>query len=279
MPDYAKFASERVIVMAAPNGARRTRDEHPAVPLTAGELADCAADLLDAGVSVLHLHVRDTDGGHTLDVDRYRAAIDAVRRRVGDRLIVQVTSESVGMYSAAEQMAMVTELRPEAVSLGLKELCPDPAAEAEAAAFFAGLARNGTWPQYILYSADELRRFDALRRRGIFGDDRPFCLLVLGRYAESLEGDPGELDAMLSSIDEPAFPWAVCCFGRHENAAMRIATERGGHVRIGFENNLLLADGTVASDNAELIRQYVESTSDSGRLPASADEIRETWQL
>ena len=66
--------------MAAPNGARRTRDEHPAVPLTAGELADCAADLLDAGVSVLHLHVRDTDGGHTLDVDRYRAAIDAVRR-------------------------------------------------------------------------------------------------------------------------------------------------------------------------------------------------------
>ena len=279
MPDYAEFASDRVMIMSAPNGARRTRRDHPALPTGPGELADCAADLLDAGVSVLHLHVRDAAGGHTLDAHCYRAAIDAIRRRVGSRLILQITTESVGLYEAGQQMALVRELRPEAASLALRELCPNESAETEAAGFFAGLTRAGTWPQYIVYSPEEFVRFDSLRRRGVFGDEHPFCLLVLGRYSENLEGDPNELDDMLAEVDERQFPWAVCCFGRHENTAMKKATELGGHVRIGFENNMLLADGTVARDNTSLIRQYLESVSNSGRRPASADEIRETWHL
>lgn len=279
MPDHAEFASDRVIIMSAPNGARRTRRDHPALPVGPRDLADCAADLLDTGVSVLHLHVRDAAGGHTLDAGRYRSAIEAIRHRVGSRLILQVTTESVGLYEPEQQMAMVRDLRPEAVSLALRELCPDAAAETDAARFFKSLTEAGTWPQYILYSPEELVRFDSLRRRGVFGDDHPFCLLVLGRYSETLEGDPNELEDMLAAVDHRQFPWAVCCFGRQENAAMKMATERGGHVRIGFENNLLLADGTIASDNAALIRQYVDSVSDGGRRPATADDIRETWHL
>ena len=279
MPDYAEFANDRVIIMSAPNGARRTHRDHPALPIGPRELGDCAAALLDEGVSVLHLHVRDANGGHTLDAECYRLAIKAIRGRVGRRLIIQVTTESVGLYEPAQQMALVQELRPEAVSLALRELCPDEPAEARAARFFGGLTKAGTWPQYIVYSAAELVRFDELRRRGVFGEEHPFCLLVLGRYSESLEGHPDELDEMLAAVDRRQFPWAVCCFGKHENTAMTMATERGGHVRIGFENNLLLADGSVASDNAALIRQFLDSIADGLRRPATADDIRETWQL
>ena len=266
------------MILAAPNGARKTRDDHPALPITPSELAATAESLLAEGVSVLHLHVRDEQGRHTLEPDRYRAAIAAVRERVGERMILQITTEAVGQYSREEQMAIVRELRPQAVSLGLSELCPDPGAETDAAAFFAWLVDVRIWPQYILYSAEDVRRFDDLRRRGVFADDRPFCLFVLGRYSDALEGAPDELDGMLDAADCTAFPWAVCCFGRRENEAMLAATVNGGHVRIGFENNSLLCDGTVARDNAALIRQYRDSATSSGRLPATADDIRNEWQ-
>ena len=276
---HQSFAGDKVVVMAAPNGARRTREDHPAVPLTPDELAAEAASLLAAGVSVLHLHVRDAEGRHSIDPGRYRDAIGAIRSEVGKELILQVTSEAVGRYTAAEQMAMVEELQPEAVSLALRELCPDEASEAGAGQFFRNLRPGGVWPQYIVYSPDELVRFDRLRQAGLFGEERPFCLLVLGRYSKQLEGSLDELAAMRSAVDTRAFPWAVCCFGRHENAAMLAATRADGHVRIGFENNLVMADGTSASDNSALIEQYVSSARDLGRRPATAADIRETWHL
>ncbi|MDH4107111.1 MAG: 3-keto-5-aminohexanoate cleavage protein [Gammaproteobacteria bacterium] len=277
MIDSTRSVPERVVIMAAPNGARRGKADHPALPLTAVELAECAAELQQVGVSVLHLHVRDAEGQHTLDPVRYREAIRAIRQRVGSALVLQVTTEAGGRFSREEQVACVRDLEPEAVSLALRELCPDEAAEPEAGRFFAWLVQQRIWPQYIIYTPEELQRFDALRRRGLFADEAPFCLFVLGRYSDRLEGRPEELDAMLAAADCSRFPWAVCCFGQYELDAMLAATRAGGHVRIGFENNLVLSNGQPARNNAELVSQYRDAVSSLGRRPASADELRELW--
>ncbi len=274
LADHPDFANERVIVISAPNGARRIRSDHPALPVTSAELAECAVLLADNGVSVVHLHVRDESGRHTLDADRYRAAMAGIDSTAGDRLIVQVTTESVGQYTAAEQMALVRELRPEAVSLALRELCATGQDETEAAAFFSWLKQERIWPQYILYTPDEVVRFNELRLRGVFADEHPFCLFVLGRYSDNSTGTPAELDSMLAAADCEAFPWAVCCFGRHEHDAAVKAAVSGGHVRIGFENNLQLSDGTIAADNSELIAQFSRSLRNTSRKAASAEEIR-----
>jgi uncharacterized protein (DUF849 family) len=274
---HQQFAAERVMVMAAPNGARRTHADHPALPVTAKELADCAASLLEAGVSVLHLHVRGSEGQHTLAADAYRAAIRRICRRTGNALILQVTTEAMGRYTREEQMSLVRELRPEAVSLALRELCPDDDAEPVAAPFFAWLVAERIWPQYILYSVEDVRRFERLRRRGAFAEEHPSCLLVLGRYADRQAGDPAELDVLLSSADHQRFPWSVCCFGPREQQAMLAALGKGGHVRLGFENNLLLADGRPAADNATLVTQFTAATEKSPRRPASADEVRDAF--
>lgn len=272
---HQQFAASRLMVMAAPNGARRTRRDHPALPITPAELAECASRLVEARVGVLHLHVRDEQGRHTLDPEYYRAAIAAIEAVTGDRLIAQVTSEAVGRYSAAEQMDMVRQLRPEAVSLALRELCPDMGAEKVAAPFFAWLVRERIWPQYILYDADDVCRFDNLRRRGVFGNERPHCLLVVGSYAGEQQGEIEELDAMRAAADCNEFPWSACCFGQRESSVMREAVSHGGHVRLGFENNLLLGDGGLARDNAALIESFLASIDAQPRRPATADEIRE----
>ncbi|WP_321392587.1 3-keto-5-aminohexanoate cleavage protein [Emcibacter sp.] len=272
--DFRAFARDKIMIMAAPNGARRTHADHPALPMTPGELAECAEQVMAAGASVLHLHVRNDDGSHSLDADRYRAAIGAIRDRVGDGLVLQATTEAVGIYNRDQQMAMVRDLRPEAVSLALRELCPTDAEEQEAGDFFDWCVREQIWPQYILYSPEEAARFERLRRKGLFGQEHPSALFVLGRYSADLTGDVQQILSFLNVVEEASVPWTCCCFGRTEAQAMLEAACRGGHTRIGFENNLELEDGSPAPNNAALIRQLVDSLPLSNRTAANADEVR-----
>jgi 3-keto-5-aminohexanoate cleavage enzyme len=48
----------------------------------------------------------------------------------------------------------------------------------------------------------------------------------------------------------------------------------GGHVRVGFENNLWLSDGQLAAGNAELIGQVVAGARLLGRKIAEIGETR-----
>ncbi len=65
------------ILAVAPNGARRTNTDHPALPMTADEIARTAAECREAGAAMIRLHVRDRNGDHSLDADLYRDAICA----------------------------------------------------------------------------------------------------------------------------------------------------------------------------------------------------------
>lgn len=263
-----------LIVSVAPNGARKLKADHPALPLTPDELAATAAACREAGAAMIHLHVRDREGRHTLDADSYRVAIAAIRKAVGQGLIIQATSEAVGLYAPEQQMAMVRDLRPEAVSLAIREIVPDAAAEPAAGEFLAWAHREGIAPQYILYSDQDVRRFQDLRRRGLIPGERQFVLFVLGRYSVGQTSDPTDLLPFLDVKDE-AMTWAVCAFGPKENACVLTAAALGGHARVGFENNLYLADGTVARDNAALVSQVAAGARLLGRPLADADRARE----
>ncbi|ALA17666.1 MULTISPECIES: 3-keto-5-aminohexanoate cleavage protein [unclassified Chelatococcus] len=263
-------------VMVAPNGARRGKADHPALPLTAAELAREAARCREAGAAAIHLHVRDGEGRHVLDADLYRAATRAVRAEVGEAMAVQITTEAVGRYAPAAQMALVDDLVPESVSIALREIIPDAAAEAAAAAFFARLATRPVLTQIIVYSAEELARLDDVMTRGIIPDaPRPNVLAVLGSYA-GREAAPGDLDAFLAA-GLARHPFMVCAFGRREAACAAAAVVHGGHMRIGFENNLILPDGRVAPHNGETVAAAVAAAAGSARPLASADDLRRLW--
>ncbi len=262
-----------LVLAVAPNGARKTKADHAALPIGPDEIACTAAACLEAGAAMIHLHVRDREGKHSLDVEAYRAAIAALHREVGDGLVIQVTSEAVGRYSAAEQMAMVRQLRPEAVSMAVRELVPDETAEPEAARFFAWLATERILPQFILYSDEDLRRFDGLIERGVVPDGPCFVLFVLGRYTKGQVSTPTDLLPFLSA-NPRRHAWAVCAFGRRENACALAAAALGGHARVGFENNFYLPGGELAPDNAALIAAVAEGARNIGRPLADADAAR-----
>jgi 3-keto-5-aminohexanoate cleavage enzyme len=263
-----------LVLMVAPNGARRGKADHPHLPMTPGEIAREAALCCEAGATVLHLHVRTSRGEHALDPVLYRETIRAVRHEIGDRMVIQTTTEAVGRYAPKEQMQAVRELHPEAVSLGLRELIPEGGDPAEAAAFFRWLRDEKIAPQYILYTPSEVADFQALRRQGVIPQARPFVLFVLGRYGDApTEVCPRDLLGFLDAFD-PGLPWALCAFGAIESACVLTAAGLGGHARVGFENNLWLADGALAGSNADLVAQARTALPLLGREPADIETTR-----
>jgi uncharacterized protein (DUF849 family) len=262
-----------LILTVAPNGAYKQRGDHAALPLTPDELARTARQCLDAGAAMLHLHVRDAQGRHSLDVDAYRAALAAVHAAVGDEMVLQVTSEAAKVYAAPEQIAMVRALRPEAVSIGLREIDQPAIGDDGLHALFTELARERTMTQVILYDVADLRRWQQLRAQGVIGAAPWHLLFVLGRYSTTQTSDPLDLLPFLQAHGGPE-PWAVCAFGAAENACVAAAACFGGHARVGFENNLRLRDGQLARDNAQLAGQVAQSAAALGRPLATASQVR-----
>lgn len=272
----AALADSPVIITVAPNGAYKKTADHPAVPLTAQALASAARACLDAGAAMMHMHVRKPDGSHLLDAQAYRDALAAVHNAVGDELLVQVTSEAAGVYQAAEQIAMVRELQPEAVSIGLREIAVPGISEAELAAFLAWLAERRIMTQIILYDEADVRRWLSLRARGLVPPGAWSVLFVLGRYSAGQTSSAYDLLPFLAAYDH-SLPWAICAFGPEENACVTTAAAFGGHMRVGFENNLKLRDGTIAPDNAALVAQATQGARALGRPLATAADARRIY--
>lgn len=266
-----------VAIAVAPNGGRRTKRNHPGLPVTLPELVRTAAECGEAGAAMIHVHIRDAQERHLLDADIYRDVIHAIRTAIGDRLVIQITSESVGLYAPEAQMAVVKAVRPEAVSLALRELVPDPAHERGFTAFLQWLRQEYIVPQVILYSPEEVFRFAGMRQRGLIPWNSIPVLFVLGSYAGDRASVPADLLAFLAA-GMPRFDhWMVCAFGRHEAACVTAAALLGGHVRVGFENNFHQPDGSLAPDNATQVRTVAQGLQKTGCPLADAARLRATW--
>lgn len=269
----------KTAIAVAPNGGRRIKADHPAIPLTPAELAQTAHECLTAGASMIHVHVRRNDGRHLLDASAYAEAIAAIRDRVGDSLVIQITTEALGIYTPAEQIAVLRATRPEAASMALREIVPDDAAEPAFAEVLSWMKREHVLPQIILYEPAEAIRLADLMKRGLVPWQEIPILYVLGRYTIGQTSQPSDLLPFLS----PGMPrfahWSVCAFGRHEAACVTAAALLGGHVRVGFENNLQLPDGRQASSNAALVETVATILKGLGHSPCDAAGLRDSYAV
>jgi 3-keto-5-aminohexanoate cleavage enzyme len=267
-------------IMVAPNGARKGHADHPNLPVTIDEIACDAVECHSAGVQAIHLHVRDDDGRHSIDASRYIAATDAVRHLAGRELIVQMTTEAVGQFTPPQQIASVRAVHPEAVSIAVKELVPDPSAESAAAELYRWAHQNKIAVQHIVYAADEFDRLLDLIERGVVPGKRHSLIFPLGRYVANQESDPAELIPFVAKVlgngGTERFDWWVCAFGASETASLVAAAALGGHCRIGFENSFINADGSQAVSNAERIGDLRRALVGIRRLPASRAETLRT---
>ena len=73
--------------------------------------------------------------------------------------------------------------------------------------------------------------------------------------------------------------WSAFGIGRAEFPMVALAASMGGNVRVGLEDNLYLARGTLAPSNAALVEKAVTLLSLLDRAPATPDEARAIFGL
>jgi len=269
-------SQDKAILIVAPNGARKGKKDHQNLPITASEVAEDAKLCLAAGATMIHAHARKSDGSHSLEIDDNRRYYDTLKEAVQDRLVIQLTTEAVGIYPIAQQMAMVKAVKPEAVSMALREFIPNDAGLEQAKEFFHEVAQLGIVAQYIVYSAEEVRFYHQLKAMGVIPANKHHLLFVLGRYNEGQHSEPGELFPFIVEHKDQT-PWAVCAFGRDEHRCVSAALSLDGDVRVGFENNLYNMRGQFADNNAVLVNQVVETAASMGREVMSAAQFRQLF--
>lgn len=248
-------------LMVAPTGARKTKSDHPALPMTLAETIQSAKACFNAGADGLHLHIRDAQGKHLLDAGQYREALEALHDAVPD-MAVQITTEAAFCYSPQQQRQIVKQVCPDLVSVSLAEMTAD-ADQTAVLDFYAWAAAAGIAVQHILYGPEDLQMFAAMQDQGHLGTAPLQAIFVLGRYTALQQSTPADLAPFLTWLRglDVSLDWAVCAFGAQETACLTAAARAGGKLRLGFENNVINADGTIAADNAERVADVAKAQS------------------
>ncbi len=232
-------------IMAAPNGARRSKADHSLLPITLGEIVKTASACQAAGANGLHLHTRDDTGAHSLDAGRYNETLAELQQNV-PTLAVQITTEAAGVYDVSEQLACLKLVRPTWASIALREIARAPELAAQV---YGTCADNGTRVQHILYDAADYAQLRLWHQDRTVPADQTDMLFVLGRYLTSRSSQPSDLNPFMETHTGSA-RWMVCAFGAGEHTCLTHAAHLGGDVRVGFENSLTATNGTPWPDNA-----------------------------
>ena len=73
--------------------------------------------------------------------------------------------------------------------------------------------------------------------------------------------------------------WTVAGIGRRQTAMATMAIAMGGHVRVGFEDNIYYRKGELADSNARFVERVVRIAREVGREPASIEQARQILRL
>jgi uncharacterized protein (DUF849 family) len=216
-----------------------TRQEHPAVPHSAAELAADAIAVRKAGAFAVHVHPRDARGAQTLEASACDAAVAAIRAAAPRLPIGLSTSVAIDPDPFARAAAVRSwRRRPDFVSVNLSE---SGWAGVVRAALHAGIGVEGGLATPS--DAAELAR-------------SPFSHQVVRALVE-VDGGVEEARAIAQLIPD-GVPQLWHGYGERTWEIVAAGAAAGFDVRIGLEDVLALPDGRVASDNAELVVAAVE---------------------
>jgi len=268
---------DKLIITAAICGAEVTKEHNPNVPYTVEEIGREAESAYKAGASIIHLHVRYDDGTPTQDKERFRECIEEIKRRCPDVIIQPSTGGAVGMSD--EERLQPVELLPEMATLdcgtlnfGGDEIFVNT--ENTIKNFGKIMIEKGVKPEIEVFDKGMVDYAIKYAKQGYILEPMHFDF-VLGVQMTATARD---LAFMVDSIPAGS-TWTVAGVGRYEMPMAAMGIAMGGHVRVGFEDNVYLEKGVLAKSNGELVEKVVRIAKELGREIATPDEAREILSL
>jgi len=260
-------------------GAEVTKEQNPAVPYTALEMAESAFQAYLAGASIIHLHARFDDGKPTQDASRFQELITAIHEKCPQVIIQVSTGGAVGM-SRDERLAPVT-LNPEMATLdcGTLNFGGDDIfinTENDIKYFAKNLEDRQIFKELECFEKGHIDTVLRLARKGFINPPFHFSF-VLGVNG-GMTGEERDFEFLKGSIP-PDATFSVAGIGRYEFSLAELSIASGGHVRVGLEDNLYIEKGVLASCNAELVHKVVKMAIAHNRAIATPEDTRRILRM
>jgi 3-keto-5-aminohexanoate cleavage enzyme len=264
--------SPEIILTAAIVGAEVTREHTPHLPITAQEIADEAARCREAGVAVIHLHVRNDDGSPTQSRDRFADAMAKIRQKT-DCVIQVSTGGAVGM--SIDERAQPLECKPEMATLncGTLNFGDDVFVNTrpQIRDLAARLRTSGAVAELECYEVGHVEEALALAEKGVV--DEPLHFQFVMGVPGGIGASEANLRHMIALVPKGA-SWAVAATGRHQQPMTELAMRLGGHARVGLEDNIYLSKGVLAEGSAPLVARAAKYARSIGRMPVEPSRAR-----
>lgn len=271
---------EKLIISACICGAEVTKEQNPNVPYTVEEIVREAKSAYDAGAALIHLHVRWDDGTPTQSTERFQECVDAIRRECPDAIIQPSTGGAVGMTDLERLESTDIVPTPEMATLdcgtcnfGGDEIFINT--DDTIANFAKIMKEKGIKPELEVFDKGMIdTAIKVADRKGLLVHPLHFDFVLGVQMSATIR----DLVFMVGSLP-PGSTWTATGLGKNAWHIAAATIALGGHVRVGFEDNLYLEKGVLAKSNGEMVAKAVEISKLLGREIATPAEAREILGL
>lgn len=272
---------DKLIITAAVSGSSPTKEQNPNVPYTPEEIANQALGAWDAGAAIAHIHVRDPDTGEaSSDVALFAEVVERIRS--DSDLIINLTTSGLNLTGpdAGDRRLDPVGLKPDICSLDVgsvnfgRRVFLNPLDWVERGA--KEMREAGVKPELEIFDIGHIRQAIQLIADGLIAPP-PWMQLCLG-IEWGIEATVESLVEMRRRLPEEAL-WSVLATGAQQLPITTHALLMGGHVRVGFEDNIYLERGIKADSNAQFVERTVKLSLDLLREVATPSETRELLGL
>jgi uncharacterized protein (DUF849 family) len=287
---------EKVIVTVALVGSHTTREKNPNVPMTPKEIAESAIESYRAGAAVCHVHVRDPETHKaSFKLELYQEVCERIHEEC-DMIVNLTTGRGAGLLfnpgakdhpwdtsllkDPEERVAHVVKLKPEVCSLDLGTLNFGSNAQVNVMPVVEKMAKMikevGTKPELEVFDIGNIRIAKHLISKGLV-EKPPLFQLCLG-IPWGIEATIENLVYMRNNLPKDAL-WYAFSTGSNHFTMAAASMIMGGHVRVGFEDNIYIKKDTLATSNAQMVSKVAEFARLMDREVASAKEARQILKL
>ncbi|RZS41342.1 uncharacterized protein (DUF849 family) [Herbihabitans rhizosphaerae] len=271
----ARPGGHGTVITVAPTGAEHAKSDVPNLPVTIEELVSTAQDCERVGASMIHVHIRDEDAKPSLDPQRLKDTVAALREQTN--LIVQLSTGGA-VTDPEEHRLRVLDAMPDSASCTMGTVNFGNDVFMNRWEFIVelhkGMREREIVPEYEIF---DLGHLAALRRlldeHGLPAGGHVHLDLVMG-VPGGMPGDTETVVAALRMIPEGA-TFSATGVGRSTLPVMFAALSAGGHVRVGMEDTISYARGERVKDNAQLVARAAGIARIAQRPPLPVDEVRE----
>jgi 3-keto-5-aminohexanoate cleavage enzyme len=267
---------DKIIITAAVTGSRPTKEMNPAVPYTPQEIAHAAVECCHSGAAIAHIHVRDPQtGAPDFKLEYFQEVMERIRAECD--MLINLTTSGYHLHGLdiTEQRLGPIGLQPEICSLDIGSInfvdgaFVNPPDWGRAAA--VRMQEQGVKPEIELFDLGHLHQALDFIEEGLI-DAPPYFQLCMG-IKWGIEATAENLRFMQSKLPKAA-AWSVLGVGRTQFPMITLGAQLGGHIRVGFEDNLYLREGVLAKSNAQLVAAAVDLVEGIQRDVATPSEAR-----